>query len=156
MPKPEKCILYDKHFLALPITSSICRTKYCCNTCLYTLKKSEGRNVCIKHGPVSSLLFTPFFIQPIYYLVESRHPVSLLGSYSQVAFFVGDAAFFIQPIYIYIYIYTWSFENRVSENFMLFTAKSPKSSIIFHFCIFPMKLHFEQGLCHFLAILGSS
>ena len=84
-------------------------TKYCCNTCLYTLKKPEGRNVCIKHGPVSSLLFTPFFIQPIYYLVESRHPVSLLGSYSQVAFFVGDAAFFIQPIYIYIYIFFFFF-----------------------------------------------
>ena len=25
-----------------------------------------------------------------------------------------------------IYIYTWIFENRVSENFMLFTAKKPK------------------------------
>ena len=40
--------------------------KYCCDTCLYTLKKPEGRNVCIKHGPVSSLLFTTLFIQPIY------------------------------------------------------------------------------------------
>ena len=44
----------------------VTHTKYCCDTCLYTLKKPEGRNVCIKHGPVSSLVFTPFFIQPIY------------------------------------------------------------------------------------------
>ena len=33
-----------------------------------TLKKTEGRNVCttsVKHGPVSGLLMTLFFIQPI-------------------------------------------------------------------------------------------
>ena len=41
--------------------------------------------------PVSSLLLTLFFIEPIYYSVESRHRVSFFGSCSQVAFFVGDA-----------------------------------------------------------------
>ena len=55
------------------------------------------------NGPVSSLLLTPFFIQPIYHHVKSRHRVSFFGSCSQVAFFVGDAAFFILPV-IYIYI----------------------------------------------------
>lgn len=32
----------------------------------YTLKKPEGRNVCIKQGPVSGLQLTSFFIQLIY------------------------------------------------------------------------------------------
>ena len=69
--------------------------------------KGETFVLYIKHGPVSSLLLTPFFIQPIYYTVKSRHRVSFFGSCSQVAFFVGDAAFFILPIYIYIYIYIY-------------------------------------------------
>ena len=60
------------------------------------------------NGPVSSLLVTPFFIQPNYHHVKSRHRVSFFGSCSQVAFFVDDAAFFILPaIYIYIYIYIY-------------------------------------------------
>ena len=38
----------------------------------------------------------------------------------------------------------------------LFTAKSLKSSIIFNFCIFSHKIAFGTGLCHFLAILGTT
>ena len=45
--------------------------------CNHTLKKPVGRNVCIKHGPVSGLQLTSFFIQLIYIyfkrLVQEGH-----------------------------------------------------------------------------------
>ena len=80
---------------------------------------------------MSGLFLTSFFIQAIYYHVKSRHPVSSSGSCSQVTFFVGYAAFFIQPIYIYIYIYisNWICKNKAPESitfFMQFGLKKKK------------------------------